>query len=165
MSHNFNPQIGPDNNTTTYIHILTHIYIYIHTLACSIAAALHLDGPIRANRFTDSRESLDSARIVSGFPNWTPFLRIALRGGKSSESHVWGDSHESLARYENRSFSANRFAQIDSRESPRFVLRIAGPSRLPLQFLLDDRQITHLICVCLRHMPYDFFRGCFGPFV
>ena len=28
---------------------------------------------------------------------------------------------------------------------------------------LDDRQITHLICVCLRHLLYDFLRGCFGP--
>ena len=30
---------------------------------------------------------------------------------------------------------------------------------------LDDRQITHLICVRLRHVLYDFFRGCFGPFM
>ena len=30
--------------------------------------------------------------------------------------------------------------------------------------LLDDRQITHLICVRLRHLLYDFSRGCFGPF-
>ena len=28
-----------------------------------------------------------------------------------------------------RQFSANRFARIDSRESPRFALRIAGPSK------------------------------------
>ena len=28
---------------------------------------------------------------------------------------------------------------------------------------LDDRQITHPICVCLRHLLYDFSRGCFGP--
>ena len=31
--------------------------------------------------------------------------------------------------------------------------------------LLDDRQITHLICVRLRHLLYDSFRGCFGPFI
>ena len=30
---------------------------------------------------------------------------------------------------------------------------------------LDDRQITHLICVRLRHLLYDFLRGCFGPFM
>ena len=28
-------------------------------------------------------------------------------------------------------FTANRFAQIDPRESPQFALRIAGPSKLP----------------------------------
>ena len=28
---------------------------------------------------------------------------------------------------------------------------------------IDDRQITHLICVRLKHLLYDFFRGCFGP--
>ena len=28
---------------------------------------------------------------------------------------------------------------------------------------LDDRQMTHLICVRLRHLLYDFFRECFGP--
>ena len=29
--------------------------------------------------------------------------------------------------------------------------------------VIDDRQITHLICVRLKHFLYDFFRGCFGP--
>ena len=29
----------------------------------------------------------------------------------------------------------------------------------------DDRQITHLICVRLKHLLNDFFRGCFGPFI
>ena len=28
---------------------------------------------------------------------------------------------------------------------------------------IDDRQITRLICVRLRHLLYDFFRGVFGP--
>ena len=27
---------------------------------------------------------------------------------------------------------------------------------------LDDRQITHLICVRLRHLLYDSFRGVLG---
>ena len=31
--------------------------------------------------------------------------------------------------------------------------------------MIDDRQITHLICVRLKHLLYDFFRGCFGPFI
>ena len=65
------------------------------------------------------------SRIVSGFPSWTPFLRIALRGAKHCESQVWGDLRESLARYENRPF----FLRTDLRESPRFALRIAGPSK------------------------------------
>ena len=30
--------------------------------------------------------------------------------------------------------------------------------------LLDDRQITHLICARLKYDLYDFFRGCFGAF-
>ena len=29
----------------------------------------------------------------------------------------------------------------------------------------DHRQITHLICVRLRHLLCDFFRGRFGPFI
>ena len=51
---------------------------------------------------------------------------------KTCESQVWGDSRESLERYEHRFFffSASRFMRIDSRESPRFVLRIAGPSKI-----------------------------------
>ena len=28
---------------------------------------------------------------------------------------------------------------------------------------IDNRQMTHLICVGLKHSLYDFFRGCFGP--
>ena len=28
---------------------------------------------------------------------------------------------------------------------------------------VDDRQTTHLICVRLEHLLYDFLRGCFGP--
>ena len=31
--------------------------------------------------------------------------------------------------------------------------------------IFDDRQITHLIRVRLRHVLYDFFRGCFGHFI
>ena len=42
----------------------------------------------------------------------TPFARIALRGAKNCESQFCGDSRESLARYENRGFSVNRFARI-----------------------------------------------------
>ena len=31
--------------------------------------------------------------------------------------------------------------------------------------LLDDRQITHLTCVRLRHLLYGFFRARLGPFI
>ena len=42
-----------------------------------------------------------------------------------------------------------------------------------IQNYLDDRQITYLICVRLRHVLYDFlggvwamiFLGVFGPFI
>ena len=30
--------------------------------------------------------------------------------------------------------------------------------------ILDERQITHLICARLKYDLYDFFRGCFGAF-
>ena len=29
--------------------------------------------------------------------------------------------------------------------------------------LVDDRQITHLICVRLKHLLYDFLGGVLGP--
>ena len=29
----------------------------------------------------------------------------------------------------------------------------------------DEGQITHLICARLKYDLYDFFRGCFGPFL
>ena len=32
--------------------------------------------------------------------------------------------------------------------------------------IVDDRQITHLICVRRKHLLYDFFLGgCFEPFI
>ena len=43
----------------------------------------------------------------------------------------------------------------------------ATPFRRPLFCetpSLDDRQITHLICVCLKHFLYDFLRGVFWAF-
>ena len=42
------------------------------------------------------------------------------------------------------------------------------PFRVPLcnwrEGLLDERQITRLICARLKYDLYDFFRGCFGAF-
>ena len=87
-----------------------------------------LDGPIRANRFADSRESLDSRESFQGSRTEHIFLRIALRGAnianhrfeaiRANRSHVMKIGH---------GFSANLFVRIDLRESPRFALRIAGP--------------------------------------
>ena len=47
-----------------------------------------LDGPIRANRFADSRESPDSRESVQGSRAEPLFLRIVLRGATSCESQV-----------------------------------------------------------------------------
>ena len=44
------------------------------------------------------------------------------------------------------------------------VLVLKAPRRHVLT-LLDERQITHLICARLKYDLYDFFRGVFGPFV
>ena len=38
-----------------------------------------------------------------------------------------------------------------------FCLRRGG-----VRSKLDDRQITHLICVCLKHLLYDFLGGVLG---
>ena len=60
----------------------------------------NLDGPIRANR--------------SRVPELNPISCESRPGGgaKNCKSRVWGDSRESLACYENRGLSANRFARI-----------------------------------------------------
>ena len=43
---------------------------------------------------------------------------------------------------------------------------VAGvKAHLPKPPFLDDRQITHLTCIRLRHLLYDFFRGGFGPLI
>ena len=51
---------------------------------------------------------------------------VSLRGSQAPPSFWELPSRESLARYENRFFF---FLRIDSRVSPRFALRIAGPSK------------------------------------
>ena len=43
--------------------------------------------------------------------------------------------------------------------------RESGAKQRPTLVPLNDRQITHPICVRLRHLLYDFFRGCFEPFI
>ena len=72
-----------------------------------MARFARIDSQIRANRLI----------LANRFrvPELNPLLlRIALWGAKNCESQVW---------------RANRFARIDSCESPQFALRIAGPSK------------------------------------
>ena len=49
--------------------------------------------------------------------------------------------------------------------STRGVAVRKSQSGHPAFVKLDDRQITHLICVRLKHLLYDFLRGCYGPFI
>ena len=95
-------------------------------------------------RFTQIDSQIRANRLILANRFRVPELNPFFRGAKNCESQVWGRSCESLARYEKINinkwlyiyiyiyigfFFANRFAQIDSRESPRFVLRIVGPSK------------------------------------
>ena len=51
--------------------------------------------------------------------------------------------------------------KISNDIGPSSTLTLRAPQ--PRKAYIDDRQITHLICVRLKHLLYDFFRGCFGP--
>ena len=64
-----------------------------------IDSQIRANGLILANHFRVLELSLESR---------------AFGGLNNCESQVSGDSRESLARYENRDFSANRFARINS---------------------------------------------------
>ena len=57
-------------------------------------------------RWADSRKSIRRSRPEP------LFCESRVEALKDCESHAWGDSHESLERYENRFSSANRFARI-----------------------------------------------------
>ena len=46
---------------------------------------------------------------------------------------------------------------------PHIARDIALLRNARLFIILDERQITHLICARLKYDLYDFFRGCFGP--
>ena len=78
--------------------------------------------------FADSRESPDSRESFQGSRTEPLFCESRFGGAKHCRRFA-----RIAARHENRFFfSANRLARIDSRaESPRFALRIAGPSKLP----------------------------------
>ena len=92
-------------------------------------------------RWLDSRESIRRfaritwfSRIVSGFPNWTPFLRIACRATNKLRTAGLRWFVRIARTLWFLFYFANRFARIDSRESPRFALRIARPSKSHLRF-------------------------------
>ena len=75
-----------------------------------MARFARIDSQIRENQ-----GSLQSERF-----SLNPCFANRASGGLKSANRRFegGDSRESLTRYENRVSSANRFAQIDSRELP-----------------------------------------------
>ena len=73
-----------------------------------------LDGPIRANRFADSRESPDSRESFQGSQTEPSFLRIALRGAKKIANHRFEAIRANRLHVMNIVFF---FLRIDSRES------------------------------------------------
>ena len=83
-----------------------------------------LDGPIRANRFADSRESPDS-RESSWASRTEPLFCESRFGGLK----IANRGFEAIRANRSHVMKAGVFLQIDSRESPRFALRIAGPSK------------------------------------
>ena len=80
-----------------------------------------LDGPIRANRFADSRESRDSRESFQGSRTDPLFLRIALRVGglKIANRRV-----EAIRANRSHVLNIVFFLRIDSRESP--PIRVAN---------------------------------------
>ena len=92
-----------------------------------MARFARIDLQIRANRLILLNRQF---RVPELNPLLFFFSDRTSGGLKKCELRVWGDSRESLACYENRGSSANRFARIDLRESPRVALRSAMPSKL-----------------------------------
>ena len=83
-------------------------------------------------------------------PKSYPTSATSLQGNHRTPScslkmeKSWGESEKSLIRFK------------CSRHFMRAIL-LVGPK------CLDYRQITHLICVRLKHLLYDFWGGCFVP--
>ena len=55
---------------------------------------------------------------------------------------------------------SNNLARQERKDSRNYFHVTLGGFK---KALLDERQITHLICARLRYDLYDFFRGCLGP--
>ena len=86
-----------------------------------MARFARIDSQIRANCLILVNRFRVPERTEPLFCESSRGLKIAnlrFESIRANRSHV----------YENQGFSANRLARINSRESPRFALRIAGPS-------------------------------------
>ena len=82
---------------------------------CNNTKPLILDGPIRAKRFADSRESPDPRESFQGSRTEPLFANRKFEAIRANRSHVM-----KIVFF----FFVNRFARI-----ARFALRIAGPSK------------------------------------
>ena len=100
-----------------------------------------LEESLESLKSLDSLESLGNGRILLCFPQSGGSLRSL-------------ESQNSLRNGWKMDFSEKTPFPKD----PPFLNPI-----FPSLILLDDRQITHLIAVRLKHLLYDIFRGCFGP--
>ena len=87
-----------------------------------------LDGPIRTNRFADSRESSDSRESVQGSRTEALVCKSHLGGLKITNCRFEATRANRLHVMKTGFFFfANRFARINLRE---FALRIAGPDKV-----------------------------------
>ena len=91
-----------------------------------------LDGPIHVNRFTAPREAGHSRELSQGSRSESLFcessfgaLKVANRGFQAVRAN-----RSNVIMKIGIFLSANRFTRINSCESPRFALRITGPSKI-----------------------------------
>ena len=110
-------------------------------------------------RGKNCRETIFAAQLPRNYPhhrgNFERAKNVLYCGGET----IWEAFYETIwARV------------IESQKLPRdsgesiFAARHQDVSQGPLGITtcIDERPITHLICVCLKDLLYDFSRGCFG---
>ena len=61
--------------------------------------------------------------------------------------------------------SQGRFLFVPDTVPPKMFMFIGFFLARSRQMLIDERQITHLMCARLKYDLYDFFRGCLGSFI
>ena len=105
---------------------LRFLGLYLRFSAC----ISDLDGPIRANRFADSRESPDSLELFQGSQTEPLFCESRFGGLKTANRRFEAIRASRSNVMKTGGFSANQFVRFDSRESPRFALRIVEPSKI-----------------------------------